>query len=83
MQVDLKVVLIAIAFFALGFLVAHGMRPVEAQQPAPLPASAFAGSAGAMVAGGGDVVILVRDNNVYRLQVTGQSGEMRPTWFLR
>ncbi len=79
-RVDLRSLLIAVAFFAIGFLVADRMSRVEASAPAAQEAAApsFSGADGAVVmkVNGVPNLVIVRGTKVWKIDPTG-SGHAR------
>jgi len=82
MKLDWRTLVLAIAFLAIGFLVAERMTPASAA-PAPRPApdygQAFSGTTGTVVVEENKTtyVIIVRDSKLWRVPV-GASGSQRP-----
>ena len=85
---DFRATLIAVAFFAIGFLVADRMTRAEAA-PTAAPAAdgdvaaGFSGTDGALVTKIGNLtyLIIVRGNKVYRMDAGG-AGNSKPNYHL-
>lgn len=83
---DVRSFLIAVAFAGLGFMVADRMAVATAAPPAALSSeqqgNAFAGTQGTVTLGG-DWIVVVRDNKVYKLNIgrEGDNNRLRP-WVL-
>lgn len=81
---DLKSLLVAVAFFAVGFLAADRMTPAAAapmQATSDTGAAAFAGTSGAFTVftEGRWYVIVVKDGKVWRMAANaGSVGATRP-----
>lgn len=83
---DVRSFLIAIAFAGIGFMIADRMAAAHAAPAvAPMAADgggAFSGTTGTVTLGG-DWVVVVRDNKVYKLNIgrDGDNNRLRP-WVL-
>ena len=82
---DLRTVALALAFFAIGFLVAERMTPASAAAPAAPAtidnAQAFSGTSGTVIAEDAQkvpYVIIVRDTKIWRIQLGASSSAHRP-----
>ena len=79
-RIDVRSILLALAFAACGFLIADRMAAANAR-PVPVEqggAGAFAGTAGTVAVG--EYVVIVRDSKVYRINIgeRSQSGKWTP-----
>lgn len=84
---DFRAVLIAVAFFTVGFLVADRMTRAEAAPrsvaAAQDGAAAFSGQDGALVVKANNIpyLILVRGSKIYRVDATG-AGNAKPNFHI-
>jgi len=84
---DFRAALIAVAFFAIGFLVADRMTRVDAATRRAAPeqdgAAAFSGPDGALVVKANNIpyLLIVRGSKVYRVDATG-AGNAKPTFHI-